>query len=150
LEAGSAFRVPTFRNYTLVNPQVGSPRDLGVRQSFIIGLHGLSDIAQQHMDLCAIQHGKVMDGIDVFQLVIDAFLQYTNFDIELVDYQHLTIFFQHSIKKDYCTYFPIDETTYHTITIIGHHYARWVQYHMNKKQTQVQLLLYLSCCQTFF
>jgi hypothetical protein len=32
LEAGSAFRVPTFRNYTLVNPQVGSPRDLGVRQ----------------------------------------------------------------------------------------------------------------------
>jgi hypothetical protein len=32
LEAGSAFRVPTFRNYTLVNPQGGSPRDLGVRQ----------------------------------------------------------------------------------------------------------------------
>jgi hypothetical protein len=32
LEVGSAFRVPTFRNYTLVNPQVGSPRDLGVRQ----------------------------------------------------------------------------------------------------------------------
>ncbi len=32
LEAGSAFRVPTFRNYILVNPQVGSPRDLGVRQ----------------------------------------------------------------------------------------------------------------------
>jgi hypothetical protein len=31
LEAESAFRVPTFRNYTLVNPQVGSPRDLGVR-----------------------------------------------------------------------------------------------------------------------
>jgi hypothetical protein len=31
LEAGSAFRVPTFRNYTLVNPQVGSPWDLGVR-----------------------------------------------------------------------------------------------------------------------
>jgi hypothetical protein len=30
LEVGSAFRVPTFRNYTLVNPQVGSPRDLGV------------------------------------------------------------------------------------------------------------------------
>jgi hypothetical protein len=35
LEVGSAFRVPTFRNYTLVNPQVGSPRDLGVRQSLI-------------------------------------------------------------------------------------------------------------------
>ncbi len=31
LEVESAFRVPTFRNYTLVNPQVGSPRDLGVR-----------------------------------------------------------------------------------------------------------------------
>jgi hypothetical protein len=31
LEGGSAFRVPTFRNYTLVNPQVGSPRDLVVR-----------------------------------------------------------------------------------------------------------------------
>jgi hypothetical protein len=31
LEVGSAFRVPTFRNYTLVNPQVGSPQDLGVR-----------------------------------------------------------------------------------------------------------------------
>jgi hypothetical protein len=30
LEVGSAFRVPTFRNYTLVDPQVGSPRDLGV------------------------------------------------------------------------------------------------------------------------
>jgi hypothetical protein len=38
LEAGSAFRVPTFRNYTLVNPQVGSPRDLGVRQIISIGL----------------------------------------------------------------------------------------------------------------
>jgi hypothetical protein len=31
LEVGSAFRIPTFRNYTLVNPQMGSPRDLGVR-----------------------------------------------------------------------------------------------------------------------
>ncbi len=31
LEVGSAFRVPTFRNYTLVNPQVGSPWDLGMR-----------------------------------------------------------------------------------------------------------------------
>jgi hypothetical protein len=31
LEAGSAFRVPTFRNYALVNPRVGSPRDLGMR-----------------------------------------------------------------------------------------------------------------------
>jgi hypothetical protein len=31
LEVRSAFQVPTFRNYTLVNPQVGSPRDLGVR-----------------------------------------------------------------------------------------------------------------------
>ncbi len=31
LEVGSAFRILTFRNYTLVNPQVGSPRDLGVR-----------------------------------------------------------------------------------------------------------------------
>ncbi len=30
LRVGSAFRVPTFHNYTLVNPQVGSPRDLGV------------------------------------------------------------------------------------------------------------------------
>jgi len=34
LEAGSAFRVPTFRNYILVNPQVGSPRDLGVRHDW--------------------------------------------------------------------------------------------------------------------
>jgi hypothetical protein len=33
LEAGSTFRVPTFRNYTLVNPQVSSPRDLGVRHN---------------------------------------------------------------------------------------------------------------------
>jgi hypothetical protein len=32
LEVGSAFPVPTFYNYTLVNPQVGSPRDLGVCQ----------------------------------------------------------------------------------------------------------------------
>jgi len=32
LEAGSALPSPSFRNYTLVNPQVGSPRDLGVRQ----------------------------------------------------------------------------------------------------------------------
>jgi hypothetical protein len=31
LEVKSAFRIPTFRNYTLVNPQVSSPRDLGVR-----------------------------------------------------------------------------------------------------------------------
>ncbi len=33
LEVGSAFRVLTFRNYTLVNPQVGSPRGLGVRHA---------------------------------------------------------------------------------------------------------------------
>jgi len=39
LEVRSAFRVPTFRNYTLVNPQVGSPRDLGVRQSDALVLH---------------------------------------------------------------------------------------------------------------
>jgi hypothetical protein len=35
LEVGSAFRVLTFRNYTLVNLQVGSPRDLGVRHDGI-------------------------------------------------------------------------------------------------------------------
>ncbi len=31
LEVRSALPSPHFRNYTLVNPQVGSPRDLGVR-----------------------------------------------------------------------------------------------------------------------
>jgi hypothetical protein len=32
LEVGSALQVPTFRNYTKLNPQVGSTRDSGVRQ----------------------------------------------------------------------------------------------------------------------
>jgi hypothetical protein len=31
LEVGNALPSPSFRNYTLVNPQVGSPQDLGVR-----------------------------------------------------------------------------------------------------------------------
>ncbi len=34
LEVGNAFWVPIFRNYTLVNLQVGSPRDLGVRHHY--------------------------------------------------------------------------------------------------------------------
>jgi hypothetical protein len=33
LEVGSALPSPKFRNFTEVNPQVGSPRDLGVRQN---------------------------------------------------------------------------------------------------------------------
>jgi hypothetical protein len=51
LEVGSAFRVSTFYNYVLVSPQVGSPRDLGVRQKWII-------VVQEKLILCAGREDK--------------------------------------------------------------------------------------------
>jgi hypothetical protein len=60
LEVGNAFRVPTFRNYTLVNPQVGSPRDLGVRHhnssSFIVFIFGFAIESIKELGGCIKTH----------------------------------------------------------------------------------------------
>jgi hypothetical protein len=77
------------------------------------------------MEFWAIQQDKVMDGVDVSQLVANAFLQYANVDFNIVDYYHLAIFFYCSIKQGYYIEdLPINETFEHIIITIERHYAR--------------------------
>jgi hypothetical protein len=60
-----------------------------------------------------------MNGVDVSQLVANAFLWYTNLDFNIADYQHPTIFFGCFTKQGHCTHdLPIDETFEHTTTIV--------------------------------
>ncbi len=78
LEVGSAFRVPTFRNYTLVNPQVGSPRDLGVRHHLSHGWHwceGSMWPSQRSFSQCVPQHYFLWTCVSSFQLWACSVLQ---------------------------------------------------------------------------
>ncbi len=92
-------------------------------QSFIAGLSGNVDVAQQHMNLWAIQRDAAMDGEDVSRLVATAFLEYANLDLGIADYRHLAAYFGGAIKQSYCTEFPIDETSGHSSATAARHYA---------------------------
>jgi hypothetical protein len=92
-------------------------------QLFIAGLSGNVDAAQQHMNLWAIQRDVAMDGEDVSRLVATAFLEYANLDLGIADYRHLVAFFGGAIKQNYCTKFPIDETSGHSSAKAARHYA---------------------------
>ncbi len=83
-------------------------------QSFIVGLSGNVDAAKQYMNLWAVQRDAAMDGEDVSRLVATAFLEYANLDLGITDYRHLVAFFGGAIKQNYCTEFPIDETSGHS------------------------------------
>lgn len=82
-------------------------------QYFVVDLHGNNVAAQQHMNLWAIQQDTVMDGVEVLRLVTTAFAQHSNLDLGITNYRHVAAYFGHSIKKDYCIEFPIDETFDH-------------------------------------
>ncbi|CAK9228751.1 unnamed protein product [Sphagnum troendelagicum] len=69
-----------------------------IRRSFIVGLSGNVDAAQQHMNLWAIQRDAAMDGEDVSRLVATAFLEYANLDLGIADYRHLAAYFGGAIK----------------------------------------------------
>jgi len=92
-------------------------------QSFIAGLSGNVDAAQQHMNLWAIQRDAAMDGEDVSRLVAIAFLEYANLDLGIADYRHLAAYFGGTIKQSYCMEFPIDETSGHSSATAARHYA---------------------------
>jgi hypothetical protein len=92
-------------------------------QSFIAGLSENVDAAQQHMNLWAIQRDAAMDGEDVSCLVATAFLKYANLDLGIADYRHLAAYFGGAIKQSYCTKFPIDETSGHSLATAARHYA---------------------------
>jgi hypothetical protein len=83
-------------------------------QSFITGLSGNVNVAQQYTNLWAIQRDAAMDGEDVSRLVATAFLEYANLDLGIADYRHLVAFFGGAIKQNYCMEFPIDETSGHS------------------------------------
>ncbi len=86
-------------------------------QSFIVGLHENIDVAQQYMYIWAIQRNVAMDGQDVSHLVPTTFLEYTNLNLGIADYRHLATYFGSAIKQNYCTKFPIDETSGHSLTM---------------------------------
>jgi hypothetical protein len=69
------------------------------------------------MNLWAIQQDVAMDGRDVSSLVVIAFLEYGNLDFGIADYRHLVAYFGDVIKQNYCTEFPIDETSRHSSTM---------------------------------
>jgi hypothetical protein len=72
-------------------------------QSFIAGLHGNMDVAQQYMKLSAIEQDAAMDGGDVSRLLAGASLEHANLDIGIANYRHLAAYFGHAIKQSYCT-----------------------------------------------
>jgi hypothetical protein len=86
-------------------------------QSFIVGLHGNIDVAQQYMDIWAIQRDVAMDGQDVSRFVATTFLKYANLDLGIANY-HLVAYFGDAIKQSYCTKFPISKTSWHSLTTI--------------------------------
>jgi hypothetical protein len=92
-------------------------------QSFIAGLRGNIDTAQQYMNLWAIQRDAAMDGENVSRLVATAFLEYANLDLGIADYRHLAAYFSSAIKQSYCTEFPIDKTSGHSSATAARHYA---------------------------
>jgi hypothetical protein len=80
-------------------------------QSFIVGLRGNIDAAQQYMNVWAIQGDAAMEGAHVSRLVAVGFLEHANLDIGIANYRHLAAYFGGAIKQSYCTEFPIDETS---------------------------------------
>jgi hypothetical protein len=76
-------------------------------QSFIVGLRGNIDAAQQYMNIWAIQQDAAMEGGHVSRLVATGFLEHANLDLGIADYRHLAAF-GGAIKQNYCTKFPID------------------------------------------
>jgi hypothetical protein len=68
-------------------------------QSFIAGLRGNIDVAQQYMNVWAIERDTAMDGGDVSSLVATTFLEHANLDLGIADYRHLAAYFGGSIKQ---------------------------------------------------
>jgi len=50
------------------------------------------------MNIWAIQQDVAIDGQDVFHLMATTFLKYANFDLGIVDYHHLDVYFGDAIK----------------------------------------------------
>jgi hypothetical protein len=59
-------------------------------QSFIAGLPGNINAAQQYMNVWAIQRDAAMEGRHVSRLVAAGFLEHANLDLGIADYRHLT------------------------------------------------------------
>jgi len=85
-------------------------------QSFIVGLLGNINVAQQYMNIWAIQQDVAMDGKNVSRLVATTLLEYANLDLGITKYRHVVVYFGGTIKQNYCTKFPIDETSRHSST----------------------------------
>jgi hypothetical protein len=92
-------------------------------QSFVVGLRGNTDAAQQYANVWAIERDAPMDGGDVSGLVATAFREHANLDLGMADYRHLAAYFGGSIKQSYCTEFPIDERSGHSSAIAAKHCA---------------------------
>jgi len=67
--------------------------------SFIVGLHGNINVAQQYMNIWAIERDVTMDCQDVFYLVATAFLEYANINLGIINYHHLAIYFGDAMKN---------------------------------------------------
>ncbi len=91
--------------------------------SFMAGLRGNIDAAQQYMNVWAIQRDATMEGGHVSRLVAAGFLEHANLDLGIADYRHLAAYFSGAIKQSYCTEFPIDETSGHSSATAARHYA---------------------------
>jgi hypothetical protein len=92
-------------------------------ESFIAGLHGNIDVAQQYMNVWAIQRNAAMEGGHVSRLVAAGFLEHANLDLRIANYRHLATYFGDAIKQNYCMKFPIDKTSGHSSATTARHYA---------------------------
>jgi hypothetical protein len=86
-------------------------------------LRGNIDVAQQYMNVWAIQRNVAMEGGHVSRLVADGFLEHANLDLGITNYCHLAAYFDNAIKQSYCTEFPIDETSGHSSATATRHYV---------------------------
>jgi hypothetical protein len=92
-------------------------------QSFIAGLCAHVDVAREYMNIWAIRQDAAMDGRDIARLVAAGFLDYANLDLGIANYRHLVAYFGGTVKQNYCTEFPIDETSEHSSATATRHYA---------------------------
>jgi hypothetical protein len=70
-----------------------------------------------------------MHGRDVSRLVAITFHKHANLDLGIENYRHLTAYFGGTIKQSYCTEFPIDKTSGHSLATVARHYANYSSDH---------------------
>jgi len=71
-------------------------------------------------------------------MVANTFLKYEIFNLDIAYYRHIVVFFDRTIKHNYCTNnLPINETFGHNVAITKQHYAKCLINHRSIDMEQM-------------